>query len=252
VVSEVNIVDGQECEEGTALISVDSTDDWSATVSVDELDINSIAVGQNVNVELDSLPNEVFEGVVTGISDYGSASGGITTYSVTVSVSDDDRFKINMTVNCEILAQEATDALLVPVDDVLTTGNASYVMVKVDRTEEEMAAIKQLILNKDYAALTEYMGGDAATLGVSMLADPAQLLYAEVRAVETGIENVYYTQITGGLAEGESVLAQESSDSSTEGGFMLQGMGEMVVGGGPDNAQGDGQIPQGGTFPGRN
>lgn len=251
VVSAVNITDGQECEEGTALISLESTDDWSATVSVDELDINSIEIGQNVNVELDSLPNEVFEGTVTAISDYGTASGGITTYNVMVSVNDDDRFKINMTLSCEILAQEATDALLVPVDDVLTTGNTSYVLVKVDRTEEEIAAIKQLIVNKDYDALAAYMGDDATAMGITMLSDPSQLIYAEVRVVQTGIESAYYMQITSGLSEGESVLAQES-DSSSEGGFFTQGMGG-ITDDMPGNFQGGGQMPQGGgNFPGRN
>lgn len=251
VVSAVNITDGQECEEGTALISLESTDDWSAMVSVDELDINSIEIGQNVNVELDSLPNEVFEGTVTAISDYGTASGGITTYNVMVSVNDDDRFKINMTLSCEILAQEATDALLVPVDDVLTTGNTSYVLVKVDRTEEEIAAIKQLIVNKDYDALAAYMGDDATAMGITMLSDPSQLIYAEVRVVQTGIESAYYMQITSGLSEGESVLAQES-DSSSEGGFFTQGMGG-ITGDMPGNFQGGGQMPQGGgNFPGRN
>ena len=243
VISAVNITDGQECEEGTPLISVESTEDWSATVSVDELDINSIEVGQNVNVELDSLPNEVFAGTVTAISDYGTASSGITTYNVMVSVKDDDRFKINMTLSCEILAQEATDALLVPVDDVLTTGNTSYVMVKVDRTEAEIAAIKQLILNEDYDGLKEYMGEDATTLGISMLSDTSQLINSEVRAVETGIESAYYIQITSGLSEGEYVLAQES-DSSSDEGFFMQGMGEIMGG----NVQ-SGQMPEGGSRP---
>ena len=238
VISAVNIANGQECEEGAALISVNSTDDWSATVSVDELDINSIAIGQNVNVELDSLPGEVFDGTVTSISDYGTASSGITTYNVTVTVNDDDRFKINMTLSCEILAQEAADALLVPVDDVLATGNISYVMVKVERSDEEIATIKQLILNKDYDALAEYMGDDAVAKGITMLSDPSQLVYSEVRVVETGIESAYYLQITSGLSEGEYVLAQES-DSSSDEGFMLQGFGGMT-----GNFQ-SGEMPQG-------
>jgi multidrug resistance efflux pump len=42
------------CEEDTLLLSVASTDAWLATVSVDELDINSIKVGQSVEVELDT------------------------------------------------------------------------------------------------------------------------------------------------------------------------------------------------------
>lgn len=244
VVSAVNISEGSTAEEGISLVTVDSTEEWQATVSVDELDINSIEIGQNVNIELDSMPDEVFEGIVTGISDYGSASGGITTYSVTVSVDDEDRFKVNMTLTCEILAKEATDAILVPVDDVISTGKASYVMMKTDRSESEIAAIKQLILDKDYDALTQYMGNDASGLGITMLEDPSQLLYSEVRAVETGIESAYYFQITSGLSEGEQILAQESSDSETEGMWFMQGMSQMQ--GGMDGTMQGGPRPQGG------
>lgn len=244
VVSAVTATDGAVCDEGASLISIQSTDDWLATVSVDELDIGSIAVGQNVDVALDSVPNEVFEGTVADISDLGTASGGITTYNVNVSVKDDDRFKINMTLNCEIKAQEATGAILLPVDDLRTSGNMNYVMVKADRTNEQKAAIQALISSGDYTGLAEYMGADAKTLGISVLADWNELLYAEVRAVQTGIENAYYIEIKSGLSQGESVLQpSDSDDSSSRRGFMMGGMGEMT---GQMPGGGNRQMPSGG------
>ena len=248
VVSSVTAADGAVCEEGTDLISIQSTDSWLASVSVDELDIGTIAVGQNVDVALDSLPNEVFEGTVSDISDMGTASGGITTYNVNVSVKDDDRFKINMTLNCEIKAQEATGAVLLPVDDLRTSGNMSYVMVKVDRTEAEKAAIQALINSGDVTGLADYMGADAQTLGINVLSDWSELLYSEVRAVQTGIENAYYIEITSGLSQGEMVLQPaDTDDSSNPRGFMMGGMGEMpgqMPGQMPDI--GNRQMPSGG------
>ena len=248
VVSAVSVLDGQTVEADTTLLSVASTDVWTATVSVDELDINSIKVGQSVDVELDSLPNETFEGTVTGISDMGTASGGITTYNVYVSVQDNDSFKINMTLNCEIKAQEATGAILVPVDDVRTAGNKSYVMVKVERSEADKAAIRQLITDNDWQGLAAYMGADAQTLGISVLGTPSELLYAEVRAVETGIEDASYVEIKTGLSEGEQVLQGESDDSEAgQFPFGMGGdMGSMMGGGMP----GGGERPNGGGFGG--
>lgn len=246
VVSSVTVTDGATCEEGTAMISIQSTNSWLATVSVDELDINSIEVGQNVDVELDSLPNETFDGTVTDISDKGTASGGITTYSVNVSVVDDDRFKINMTLNCEIKAQETTGAVLLPIDDLRTSGNMSYVMVKVDRTDAETAAIQALINSNDDTGLAEYMGDDAQALGISVLSDPTELLYAQVRAVETGIENAYYIEVTSGLSEGEQVVqTAETEDDSSESGFM--DMGGMT--GSSQMPSSGGQMPSGGGAP---
>lgn len=245
VVSAVSVADGQTIEADTTLLTLASTDAWTATVSVDELDINSITAGQSVDVELDSLPNQIFEGTVTGISDMDTASGGITTYNVYVSVEDNDSFKINMTLNCEIKAQEATGVILAPIDDVRSTGNKSYVMVKVERSEADKAAIRQLITDNDWQGLATYMGTDAETLGISVLSTPSELLYAEVRAVETGIEDASNVEIKSGLSEGEQILQGESDDSSSsEFPFgMGGGMGSMMGGG---NMPGGGERPSGG------
>lgn len=236
VVNKVFISAGMPCEKGSAMITLNSTSDLKATVSVDELDINSIQIGQTVSVTLDSLPNEAFTGVVSRISDLGTASGGITTYEVDVKVEGNEKFKLGMTVSCEITAQEAVDAVLVPVDDVLTTNSKSYVMIAVDRTDAEKSAIKKLIADGDFTGLAVYMGADATELNIMRLTDSTQLLYSEVRAVETGIENAYFIEIKSGLAVGEKVLAQSTDSAGSEEGFNMQGFGAM-----------GGQMPEGFT-----
>jgi hypothetical protein len=86
------------------------------------------------------------------------------------------------------------------------------------------------------------MGADAKTLGITMLPDPSQLLYAEVRAVETGIEDTYNIEIKSGLSAGESVIKQSSGSSSMSNeAFFIGGMGvagEAV------------KLPAGGNFTG--
>ncbi len=252
VVDTLSLAAGQTVDKGASLMTVDSTDDWVATVSVDELDINSIKTGQYVSVTLDSMPNDTFSGKVTRVSELGSASNGITTYDVDVTVDSNENFKLGMTVSCEITSEEAKNAVLVPVDDVLTANNRSYVMAAVERTDAEKNAIKQLISDNDYKGLADFMGEDAAALNITMLPDPEQLLYSEVRAVETGIENAYYVEIKSGLSEGEKIIKQTSDSSDSESGFFMNGMGAMGGGqmGGPPSggggAMGGGQRPDGG------
>lgn len=252
VVDTLSLAAGQTVDKGASLMTVDSTDDWVATVSVDELDINSIKTGQYVSVTLDSMPNDTFSGKVTRVSDLGSASNGITTYDVDVTVDSNENFKLGMTVSCEITSEEAKNAVLVPVDDVLTANNRSYVMVVLERTDTEKSTIKQLISDNDYKGMADFMGKDAAALNITMLPDPEQLLYSEVRAVETGIENAYYVEIKSGLSEGEKVIKQTSDSGDSESGFFMNGMGAMGGGqmGGPPSggggAMGGGQRPDGG------
>lgn len=235
VVTNIEAIPSKEFNEGEVLYTIASTDLWEAVVAVDELDINSIEIGQNVEVTLDSMPNETFSGQVTSISDKGSASGGITTYDVDVLVEDNDGFKIAMTLNCEIETQSAEGAILAPIDAIRTSMSKNYVMVAVDRTDEEIETIKQLIVDNNYTSLANYLGDDAQTLDIKMLTDWSELLYGEVRAVETGLQNAFYSEIKSGLSEGETVLLKASDSSSAMTLKFMQGMQGM----------GGGQMPSG-------
>lgn len=226
VVTSMEIKDGQYFEADSVLMSVESTDAWVAAVAVDELDIHSIADGQSAKVTLDSMPNEEFTGTVSGISDKGEASGGITTYDVEISLEDNDGFKLAMTLNSEIVADEAQDVLLVPVGDVRTANTQNYVMVAVERSEEEKSKIQQLIDDNDFNVLTEYLGADAETLNIKMLPNPSELLYAEVRAVEIGLQDAFYAEVKSGLQLGEKVVKTQtnSSNSNIMDKFKMSGM----------------------------
>lgn len=229
VVTSMEIKDGQYFEADSVLMSVESTDAWVAAVAVDELDIHSIADGQSAKVTLDSMPNEEFTGTVSGISDKGEASGGITTYDVEISLEDNDGFKLAMTLNSEIVADEAQDVLLVPVGDVRTANTQNYVMVAVERSEEEKSKIQQLIDDNDFNGLTEYLGADAEALNIKMLPNPSELLYAEVRAVEIGLQNAFYAEVKSGLQLGEKVVKTQTNSSSSNimDKFKMSGMQPM-------------------------
>ena len=53
-------------------------------MSVDEMDISSVAVGQSVSVTADAYSDRTFSGTVTNVSLKGSQSNGVTNYPVTV------------------------------------------------------------------------------------------------------------------------------------------------------------------------
>ena len=53
-------------------------------MSIDELDISSVEVGQEVRITADAVEGKTYTGVVTEVSVAGTTSGGITTCPVTV------------------------------------------------------------------------------------------------------------------------------------------------------------------------
>ena len=57
-------------------------------VSINELDINKIQVGQKVEITADALDGQSFTGTVDKVNINGTTSGGVTSYPVTVVIDD--------------------------------------------------------------------------------------------------------------------------------------------------------------------
>ena len=57
-------------------------------MSVDELDITGVEVGQRVTVTADAITDKTFEGVVNNVSIIGTSSNGVTTYPVEILIKN--------------------------------------------------------------------------------------------------------------------------------------------------------------------
>lgn len=168
-------------------------------MSIDELDIKSVEVGQTVNVTADAIENTVFEGRITNVSLVSTTSGGVTQYPVTVQIDDVGELLTGMNVTGEIILEGVTDVLTVPVD-ALQRGNNVY--VKDD-------------------SVTEAEGN--VPVGFRSV------------SVETGLSDGDYIQIVSGLSEGDEVYVTRTSSGNTMmemGGFGMQG-GNMQGGTAP-------------------
>ena len=173
-------------------------------MSVDELDVQKVKVGQTVEVTADAIENKTFTGTVTNVSLQSSYSNGVTNYPVTVTLDEVGDLLPGMNVDGRIILDQADDALLIPVT-ALMRGNRVY--VKDD-------------------SVTEAQG--TAPAG-----------FREVE-VETGLVNDDYVEVVSGLEEGEVVyVSQTTSNSNT---LMMPGMqGGMAPGGMQGGMQGGSQ-----------
>lgn len=178
-------------------------------MSVDELYVRKVKVGQKVKVTADAVEGKTFTGTVTNISLESSQSNGVTNYPVTVTLDEVGDLLPGMNVDGVIILDEAEDTLMIPVDSLMR-GNRVYV--------------------KDDTA-TEAQGGV-----------PAGFKAVEV---ETGLTSDSYVQILSGLSEGDVIYVSESSKNNAS---MFQ-MGVMGApgsqGGGAPGSQGGG-APGGG------
>lgn len=182
-------------------------------ISLDELDINQVEVGQIVNITCDALSTGTFEGRVTKVSVAGTTQNGVTNYPVTVQIDDPPEGLLpGMNVDAVIVVSQSSQVLSVP-SAALQRGNTVYV--------------------KDESAVND----DSLMVGGVTLPDGWKAVQ-----VETGLSDDNYVEITSGLAEGDVVFVPQVVRESSS------GFGEM--GGMPGGGMGGGNMPSGGGMGG--
>ena len=87
-------------------------------ISVDELDITKLCVGQAVNITADAFEDRAFTGRVDYVSSIGATSNGVTTYPVTIAINDPEGLIPGMNVNANIIVMSKENVLTVPVGAV--------------------------------------------------------------------------------------------------------------------------------------
>ena len=113
----------------TTLMVIADMSKMKFTISVDELDIASIALGQEVEVTSDALEGVELVGRITTISQMGMSQNGVTNYPVEVTIDEPGELMSGMNVSAEIIVAEAHDVIRVPVDAVNYFNGGYYVTV---------------------------------------------------------------------------------------------------------------------------
>ena len=149
------------CQEGD---NIEKTDDliylidetaYEIEVSVSEVDCMEVEVGQQAEVELDILDNEVFSGKVAEVADYAIAESNVVTVPVTIRIDEvSEFFKPGFSASAEIIVSSVENVLLVPVTSVSTTGRDSVVL-KVEGGKAVPTPVKTGISDSYYLEVTE-------------------------------------------------------------------------------------------------
>jgi HlyD family secretion protein len=186
-------------------------------VSIDELDISKIKVGQSTNVTIDALSEtsaKPISGSISKVAIEGTSTNGVTTYPVIVQIDKADNLKSGMNANAKILIEQRNDVLYVPIQAVTKRAGKSFVSVRTGAQEVEG---KSNIKNSTTAA-------------VQKNTKQSQLGNVEMRPVEIGINNEEYIEILSGVKEGEVVILPATSTGQTGAKNQLNMNKETVIG----------------------
>ncbi len=143
VIGEITIAEGKELASasGEAEITAFTLQTGGAvrmTIRVDELDVNTVRVGQDATITLDAFSTESFAATVTRISHIGVASGSITNYQTDLVLAYDERLLDGMNGSAVILAASARDVPVIPLAAIHEDADGSYVYLldaKDERTK---------------------------------------------------------------------------------------------------------------------
>jgi HlyD family secretion protein len=99
-------------------------------VNISEVDINSVALSQTVNVTVDAASGQTFQGKVSQVSSLGQSSQGVVTFPVTVVIpKPDPALKSGMTAAVAIVTDSHANVLTVMNRAIHSTGGQRTVTV---------------------------------------------------------------------------------------------------------------------------
>ena len=121
-----------EYSTDVALFTISPDDTMTLEVSVDELDINSVEIGQEAAVTFDAIEDKEFTGEVTEIGNTASVNGGVAKYTVSVSVPKDEEMKQGMNASATITIENRENVITIPVNALQEKGNKVFVYTEKD------------------------------------------------------------------------------------------------------------------------
>lgn len=159
-VTDISAVNGEMVSSGDTAVRIDNLNNLVVKVSVSEVDINKIKIGQSAIVTFDALPESEYAGEVIYISDAGSDDSGVVEFGVTVKVLNADyQVKPGFTAVASIITSDIENALLVPNSAIISRNGSSAVM-RVDSNGSTMAVAVETGASSD--TYTEIVSGEIA------------------------------------------------------------------------------------------
>jgi len=185
-ITMVNVEGGDEVLTGTVAVQLADPNKFEADILVSEMDILQVKENGEAWVQVDALPGMSLPATVTHVSPTATIQSGVVNYGVTVEVEP-----------LEAAAQVST---MFPEDFQLREGLTVTVSILVDERTDVLLVPNGAVTQKGAQSYVQIVTVSGKT---------------EQRAIQTGISDWQYTEVTSGLSEGEQVLVPQGTAPTT-------------------------------------
>jgi HlyD family secretion protein len=253
-VTAVNVKGGDDVLKGTVALQIADPNKFEADITVSEMDISQVKVGQTATVEADALSGVTLSANVTHIAPTATIQSGVVNYKVTVEVGSTPTVTTAKTTTDNATSQGTQGFTppagftpptgFTPPEGMTTTpGQSSQVPSQITSTvtqniqlKEGMTVIVSIIVQQRSNVLLVPNGAITSQGGQSYVQVVSSSGATEQRAIKTDITDDVNTEVTSGLSEGEKVVVSKATtttsttSTSTQqqgpgGGMMIPGVG---------------------------
>lgn len=148
-------------EKGTDMVKLSDTGVLEVPININENYINRVQVNQKAEITFNAVPDRVYTGKVTKISDEAVQTSGLsgkeTTVNVIITLDDkkDDQLRIGYSADCSIVTSTDKDILVLPYEYIRSDDEGDYVLTAV-KNKAKKVYIKT---GKEYKDGTEILAG---------------------------------------------------------------------------------------------
>lgn len=172
---------GDVVSAGSKAVQVEDLSSLFLDVSVSELDINRIAVGQVVEINFDAISDATYHGVVRQVAMTGTKSQSVVDYPVNIEIIDADAaIKPGMTAIASIVVAEKQGVYVLPGSAIVEEAGGS--MVYVLRNGVPVAV--QVVVGESNALMSEIVSAGISDGEAVLLTPPAGNTSTEGSPVE--------------------------------------------------------------------
>ena len=114
-ITDIKSMLGDQVNSGTVSFRLDDLSRLLVDVTVPEVDINRVKLGQPAKLSFDAITGKEYTGKVVELSPFGTTTNGVVNFTVTIELTDnDEQIRPGMTAAVNITVQQLDNVLLVP------------------------------------------------------------------------------------------------------------------------------------------